>query len=339
MNKAILTRYLFAELTTEEMKQVEAWRKESAENDTVFRNFVFAQLAVSDLSLMDSLDTDEALLRLKMRLQCKQNKGRSRLTCQMIKIVAAAFFIPGLFLAGYFLSHFSVVEPIPHMVEITTNPGVVSKFRLPDNTLVCLNAGSRLNYPSNFNAKERWVALAGEAYFDVAKGTVPFLVRVDSFYTVRVLGTTFNIHAYEEDNFIKTTLVNGEIELQYLNENRRAEWRRLDKNMFSYYLKDLKSMEIEEADIDADMAWKYGRLVFDNHPLKQVVQALSRFYNVRFEIANEHIYDSAITGKFDNEQLPQVLNYIKEATGINYRIKKPVVTEDGFSKQEVILTK
>ncbi|MDD4514041.1 MAG: DUF4974 domain-containing protein [Massilibacteroides sp.] len=318
------------------MEKVEAWRKASPENELLFKKLFFVQQASADLHIIDSIDIDEALIRLKSTVNKKEKKNQTRLL--FVKLAAAILLIPTLVLIGYYIPR-PTTQVIPHLVEVSTNPGVISTFILPDSTQVCLNAGSKLTYPSDFGPEKRWVNLTGEGYFNVKKRENPFFVNIGLTYSIKVLGTQFNVCAYADDDFIKTTLVNGRVQLNYQSANDIEKVSFLKENEASFYSKVYKGMKIKNADIDADIAWKYGRIVFDNQPLKQVIKTLSRFYNVTFIVQNKNIYKSAITGKFNNEQLPQVLSYIKEATGIKYKINKPVVTPDGISKVEIVLTK
>lgn len=336
MNQKILTRYILGKSAKDEVKSVENWLEADPENRVLFRHFFFVQQVSFDLLLMDSIDTEEALIRLKTTIDKKKKKEKNRYRLKVLKRIVAVLLIPLLILTGYFLPR-SKVQAISHLVEVTTNPGVISAFELPDSTKVWLNAGSRLVYPSDFSQKNRWVTLNGEGYFNVKKREKPFEVKIDSAYSIKVLGTTFNVQAYADDDFIKTSLVNGRVQLNFLSMNNLEEICCLKESESSFYSKELRNMKIEKTDIDADIAWKFGRIIFDNHPLKQVVQILGRHYNVEFKVLNNSIYKSAITGKFDNEQLPQVLNYIKEATGIKYKFKKPVISPDGISQYEVIL--
>ncbi|MDD2437640.1 MAG: DUF4974 domain-containing protein, partial [Massilibacteroides sp.] len=185
----------------------------------------------------------------------------------------------------------------------------------------------------------RWVALDGEGCFVVNKTKTPFVVKIDSAYSIKVLGTTFNVQAYADDGYIKTTLLNGSVQLNYLSSNNLGHVCFLKESEASLYSRERRTMNIGITDVNVDIAWKYGRIFFDNHSLRQALRVLSRHYNVDFKVLNENVYKSAITGKFDNEQLHQVLNYISKATGIKYKFIKPVITPNGMSKQEIILYK
>lgn len=336
MNQEILIRYIRKELSEEEVKPVEDWLEADPANRLVFKNVFFAQQALADLKLIDGINTEEALSTLKTAVDRKRRKEQNRYKRKALKQAVIVFLIPLLVLTGYLIPR-STAQQASHLVEVSTNPGVVSVFELPDRTKVWLNAGSKLVYPSDFDQQERWVELSGEGFFDVKRGDKPFIVKIDADYSIQVVGTTFNVQAYADDDFIKTTLLNGSVQLNFLSENNLKEKYHLEESELSSYSRNLREMKVQKTDIDAAIAWKYGRIILENCPIEEVLQVLSRHYNVKFNVRNEQIYQSSITGKFDNEQLDQVLSCIKEATGINYKFKKPVITPEGMSEHEIIL--
>lgn len=338
INQKILTRYILGKSSKAEVKAVEDWLDADVENKEMFRKFFMAQRAFFDLHLMDSIDTDEALIRIKTIVNRKKEKDKNRNNQIVIKQIAAVLLIPLFTLLGYFLPR-ADVDAISQLVEITSNPGVVSVCVLPDSSKVWLNSGSKLVYPLDFNQQKRCVSLSGEAYFNVRKGKGTFEVNIDSTYTINVLGTTFNVRAYEDEEYIKTSLVEGRVMLNYISSNGAVEHCCLKKYESSSYSKSTKFNSVEKTDLDVDVAWRYGQIVFDNHSLSHVLRVLERHYNVRFKVLNDEIYNSSITAKFGNEQLPQVLNYIKEATGIKYKFNKLSTSPDGAYKNEIILFK
>lgn len=338
INPDILLKYIHQELSSEEVKDVEAWIDANTENRVLLTNLFLAYQTYADKQLFDKIDTHEALIRLKTTIYRKKKKKENKKTIRIARQIAAIALIPLLILAGYLLPH-ADTETTPYLVDIATNPGVISRFELPDSTEIWLNAGSKLTYPSDFNLKNRWVTLNGEGYFNVKKKGIPFEVKVDSAYSIKVLGTTFNVQAYSDEKHIRTTLLNGCVQLNYLSENTTMETCYLRKNESSYYQKDNRNMMVKPANIEHEIAWKNGRIIFENRPLREVLHVLSRHYNVEFTVLNDQIYKSSITGKFDNEQLPQILNYINEATGIKSKYNKGVPTSKGLIKNRIILYK
>lgn len=166
---------------------------------------------------------------------------------------------------------------------IETPKGGQYQVILPDGTKVYLNAASSLTYPTSFAAaRERAVSLTGEAYFEVAKDrNKPFRVFASSSsksdvlrnQVVEVLGTHFNINAYADEPSIKTTLVEGAV-----NVNHKYRLMPDQQSVF-----DGKTMRIIPVDTEVETAWKNGDFVFKDQDLSTVLRTISRWYDVNFE--------------------------------------------------------
>jgi ferric-dicitrate binding protein FerR (iron transport regulator) len=158
---------------------------------------------------------------------------------------------------------------------LSTPIGTQYSIQLPDGSLVWLNAGSSLRFPSSFIEKNRRVELTGEGYFEVEKNKEkPFIVVVEGM-EVQVLGTHFNIKAYDNENSVNTSLLEGSVKLtrgntlQFIKPGQRLQVTRKGQ-MF---------ME-DNADMDQVIAWKMGIFNFNNASLETVMREISRWYDV-----------------------------------------------------------
>jgi ferric-dicitrate binding protein FerR (iron transport regulator) len=158
---------------------------------------------------------------------------------------------------------------------LSTPKGTQYSIQLPDGSLVWLNAGSSLRFPSSFIEKNRRVELTGEGYFEVEKNKEkPFIVVVEGM-EVQVLGTHFNIKAYDNENSVNTSLLEGSVKLtrgntlQFIKPGQRLQVTRKGQ-MF---------ME-DNADMDQVIAWKMGIFNFNNASLETVMREISRWYDV-----------------------------------------------------------
>ncbi|HMI02918.1 MAG TPA: FecR domain-containing protein [Pedobacter sp.] len=159
---------------------------------------------------------------------------------------------------------------------IETPRGGQYRVILPDGTNVLLNAASSLAYPTAFKGAERLVQLNGEAYFEVAKNkNMPFRVRSGG-QTVEVLGTHFNINAYEDERSIKTTLVEGSVRVfssnasSLLSPGQQAVLSRKGDGIIS----------IRNVNLDKETAWKSGMFSFEDDDIKSVMRSIARWYDV-----------------------------------------------------------
>ena len=163
VDENILIKYLDGTLTDEERTQVDDWVTKSTENEKLLEQVYFTLQVTDRLRVMESVDPEMALVRFKSRVRKQNKKVSFRRSLQFMQRVAAILFIPVLVLSAYFFMQ-TGKEKV-RMVEVRTNPGVVSTFELPDGSKVWLNAGSSLKYPENFWPEFRLVEVTGQDYF------------------------------------------------------------------------------------------------------------------------------------------------------------------------------
>lgn len=168
--------------------------------------------------------------------------------------------------------------------EVIVPRGGVFKVVLEDSTVVWLNADSRLVYPESFSGAERKVAVQGEAYFQVAhRDGQPFIVETDG-QLVRVLGTEFNIHSYEDDGEVKTTLVEGSIAM--MPQDNPSAQLLLTPGHQAAFSKHEQTISVSAVDVEAATCWRRGMVAFDNLTLGEIMKSLSRWYDFDYEFAD-----------------------------------------------------
>ena len=187
---------------------------------------------------------------------------------------------------------------------------------LSDGTRVFLNAESRLKYPVNFSSDIRKVELEGEAYFEVHRDSLhPFIVEAREVQ-VNVLGTSFGVRAYPDEERILTTLVKGKVNM--VADGRLLVLRPEEQAVF-----DLKSNDLTLATVNTELfvGWKDGRLVFDNCPLEHILKDLGRWYS--FDV----FYADPIVKKVPfslnirkHEKFAEVLELMQETGKVNFNI-------------------
>ena len=208
-------------------------------------------------------------------------------------------------------------EPITYNT-ITTPRGGQYQVILPDGTKVWLNAASSLKFPTAFAGNQRSVELIGEAYFEVAKNTAkPFMVKVDKMQ-VKVLGTHFNIMAYSDEAAIKTTLLEGAIQLN------TGSKRNFLKPGQQGIVKD-DDVQVIDADTDQAIAWKNGFFEFRRASIQDIMKQLSRWYDTEVTYEGK-IPDDEFVGKIErNVKLSQVL-HILELNHVHFKIENKKIT-------------
>ena len=184
---------------------------------------------------------------------------------------------------------------------------------LPDGSKVYLNAGSVLRYPERFNDTRREVFLSGEAYLEVVHNEEhPFVVRTRDV-AVRVLGTVFNINAYPDNKWVKTTLVEGKIEIQC--GGRHIEMK---PGTQVAYCKETHETTYHPVNTRLYTSWKDGYYDFENMELEELAQIFTRWYNVQIDFAEPELKNLRFSGRlkrYDSaEELFEMLDYVHRVT-------------------------
>lgn len=337
VHETLLLTYLRNEASEEEVIAVEQWLATDMKHQIQLE-----QLAVLYFTQQAHHRISSRNVHMAYHKVCRHIAKKSeRITIRRIAIAAASV---ALLIMVSWTTYLFMRDTIPELQQVTvqTNPGMRTQFNLPDGTLVVLNGGSSFSYSIPFGAEERHVVLDGEGFFCVAHDTKhPFYVNTPgNRVRIKVLGTEFNVQAYREDAYIRTTLVNGSVSLNIRGENDRKIVRTLSPSECAVYDLQSKCLNVSHVNTTYDTAWKDGKLIFKDTPLPDVLRRLSHFYNVSFEIRDSLIENNVFTGTFINRQLLQILEYLRITSRINYEIAYP--TEDDsheINQTKVILTK
>ena len=222
--------------------------------------------------------------------------------------------------------------------KLVVSYGKRARVTLCDGTKIWANAGTVLLYPTHFEDKKREIYVDGEIYIDVTPNPEkPFIIKTSDM-GVKVLGTSFNVSAYKDESMIETTLVEGSVKLNVVSGGKRMT-QMLKPNEKAEYQKGAGKIKVFGVNTEYDTAWKNGEIIFRNHPMDKVLKTLERHYRVVFEVKDNEILKSIITARFKDEQLPQVLEYLKLASGIQYAIHKPTVKDSGSGTSVVEISK
>ena len=188
------------------------------------------------------------------------------------------------------------------------------QITLPDATKVWLNSGTKLKFPTVFNGKTRRVELEGEAYFEVVHNEKQPFEVVTLKSVVKDVGTEFNISAYIEDENVKTTLVNGIVDVAIKGSPKTKRLKPGEQAVVG------KNINVGQVDLASVIGWKQGQFVFHSEPLKDIMIQISRWYNVEV-IYKQDVSNKSVWGSISrNMPISEVLNMI-ELTGVaHFRI-------------------
>ena len=321
---------LFAKLSD---KQIDPGEKEAIRS-YIHSTFRDQQLDVLMEKHWDSMEAksieknDLYLQQLKSRIWQKiSDKGRKdRISIHWstyISRIAAVLFIPLLIFSGYlfFLIHQDkLLNGRLTMQQVYASPGSRVHFVLPDNSEVWLNSGSTLEYPMNLNhKKQRRVKLNGQGYFKVEHNEKrPFFVEAGEL-NIKVLGTSFDVSTYANDQFISSTLEKGSIALLNL---QGTEVARLNPGQKALLNKQTNKLFIEDVDTRLTTSWKDGNLIFRNTPLNEVTKQLERWFNCNISVSSKLLNSEILyTATIQDETLGEVLKMIEISTSVKTKIE------------------
>ena len=201
------------------------------------------------------------------------------------------------------------------MNQLVIPYGNQSKIVLSDNTVVWLNSGSRLVYPTTFKDKTREVLLYGEAYFEVAKNPEkPFIVRTSNL-DIKVLGTKFNISTYSEDNVIQTVLIEGSVAVRRIGAGLFEKDIVMLPNQLVSFDKTTNSAKIQQVDSNFYTLWTKGLISFDEIDFVRVIKKLERFYNISIKFSDPQKEIMRISGKLDlKRSRKEVMDYLERVS-------------------------
>ncbi|CAM3324619.1 FecR family protein [Zobellia roscoffensis] len=198
---------------------------------------------------------------------------------------------------------------------------------LNDGTKVWVNSGTQIKYPVAFAAnKPREIELVhGEAYFDVSPSTEHngshFIIKTEG-QKIEVLGTEFNIKAYDDDDHISTTLVEGKVLVKNGHDSKN-----LTPGHQSKIDRSTNKLVVSAVDVYNEISWKDGLFSFKNQSLEDIMKVLSRWYDVDVAFENKSIKKLTFNGIFrKNLKLDQILKIIQNTNEVNYEIKGKTIT-------------
>ena len=312
----LLPRYCEGRLSEGERLEVEAWIDESEENKRVATQTFALYLAVDTVQVMKKVDTEKALLKVKGKMSDRE--VRRIVWWEWAQRAAAILFIPLLTLFIWQNWKGDTGE-VAEMMEVKTSPGMTTSLTLPDGTIVYLYSESSLSIASRFNGDFRRVTLSGEAYFEVAKDPEKkFILSTTHQSQIEVLGTCFNVEAYEQNTEVITTLIEGKVDFMF-EKDAGVKHVFLSPREKLVYDSETDKVHLYKTSGKSELAWKDGEVVLDNTPLEEALWMLEKRYSVKFVIKNEKLKNSSFTGTFTNQRLEKILEYFKVSSKIRWQ--------------------
>jgi ferric-dicitrate binding protein FerR (iron transport regulator) len=379
----LIARHLAGDISEEEKKYLQYWKKKSEANKQMFEKLSQSSLYQA-VKTYERFDPEQALSLVKSSYANRQSR---RLVFKVLKY-AAALLIPVLLITTLHSIHPTKEEQHNNLASITpgdhraililddgsqidlkqqknrklkinngteiknkeaeliyTSPDDSEKeshqevyntiltpvkgeyaVTLEDGTKVWLNSKSKLKYPVQFTQNKRIVHLEGEAYFEAAHDQErPFIVKLSNNTEVTVLGTSFNISAYQDDREVVTTLVEGSVQI----DTASTQLAILHPGEQLEYNKQDQIHQVLTVDPLLFTAWKDGRFVFDREPLESIMTKLERWYGVTVEYQDSNTKFNRISADLKKyENIDTILKLISEVSPVKFDYKNDVLMVD-----------
>lgn len=322
--EVLFFRYCTGNITVEEKIQVEDMKnssKELSDELEAVREVITLRNKITEIESYDIPAGYQGV-----RCTVRKTARRKQFLFQLSRI-AAILTIPLLIstVAMGYLTFHKTQDEITY-TEVVSAPGLVSLVELPDKSKVWLNSNSILRYPNRFDgAAIREVELKGEGYFEVQSDKEhPFYVKTTSGMKVMAHGTKFNVNSAHK--IVETVLAEGKIALFHFDRKLKE----LTPGEQALFNNETEQLKVKEINLYEKLAWKDGKIVFRNAPLKEVFEQLSRRYNIDIVLHDEHNqsdkYLSRVT--FKDETIQQIFYYLEIAAPIEWKVSTPIQNND-----------
>ncbi len=315
--KELIEKYFDGNITDAEIKKLSDWIK----NDRHLQNWWEEEFSKSDAGINPVL-RDKLFARIKEQTQGKeetQGKENPR-TIRMNPWKWAAAIVLPICIAffTYYLVDSSQTVGAPFIVK--ADKGDKATIELPDGTNVVLNSASQLSYLNNFGENGRRVQLNGEAYFKVAHDEKrAFIVQVGDL-EVKVLGTSFNVSAYEDAKDVTVVLLEGKVGVyaQKISHIMKPG----DKIEYNKATHKITATQVHPSDY---IEWTKGNIYFEKESLENIMKTLSRIYDVEIRFDSNKLPNEYFTGTIPGGGIQNALNILMLTSPFYYEMDGSVI--------------
>ncbi len=316
---SLILSFLERTISSEELQALRKWVKESAENETYFRQFEESWLVSVSSAEKSRFHKEQAYQNFVARINSADKKIKSR-TLPLRKVFYYAACVLLIFMAGigaqYLFERFQDKELLTYSLEAPRKAKV--KMSLPDGSLVWLNAASTLCYNNEFGVSNRDLTLQGEGYFEISKNPELPLIVTSGNVKVRVLGTKFNVQNYQDDDEIRVALLEGSIDF---SDSRYDKSIVMKPNQLITCNKRTGVLTLKDINAEYANSWIYGDVFFNEEKLGTIAKVLERAFDVTIHFENDDlknlIFYGDITIEADN--IVQIMDIMAATNKFNYR--------------------
>lgn len=326
--KIAIINYLSGRWNDCDSSLLKVWLEENDENSQLFGQLVDLWEADKIFRKEKEFDIDKAWNKLESQIDSRKSIIKD-LSAFKKGLQYAAILIFVLFLGGVVSTHFSnqanTQFKAENLIEYSVPYGSKTNLKLPDGTLIRLNAGTTIKYNQGYGIRNRDVLLSGEAFFQVFKNKkLPFIVNAKNI-SIQALGTKFNVKAYSDEKTVETTLLEGSVKLKN-SQNKMFQNIVLEPNQKALFDPNDDHFIVSAITNNSDISWASDKWVVKNTKLDALAKLLMRRYNVIVKFDDDRIKNYEFGGTIKNETIEQVLSALTYSSPIKYKIINNEVT-------------
>jgi transmembrane sensor len=328
--KALITSVLAGEASVQQQEQLQAWIRSSAAHAKNFDDYR-KTLALSDeyygVNRKINIDLDREWQHFISTVQSKEldqkNPVRKLYTSGSfwLKVAASVLIV---ITCGLAINFWRAGDEVIRFAA-TSDPRTVT---LPDGSTIIINRNSTVSYTKAFGKNDRAIDLSGEAFFEITRDEQkPFIIHAGKT-EVEVLGTSFNVLAYDSLDQTSVTVKTGVVKFSVPALNKEVTLNAGQKGVFAKTTAALENFENDDPNF---LSWETREIVFTESDLKTVVAVLSKAYNVNIQLSAKNTDNCLVTARFDHQNLEAVLHVLQNTLNISYQINgnHVVITSEG----------
>lgn len=326
----LFNRFLERRATTQEVLLLIQWLK----NEGSFSNWADEEWDTAS-SDMNSVLQQQLFEQIREKLQIKgtaktmQKSFKQHILSNTgILRIAAVFLL--LIVSGLSILYINIPPTPVSDMTVSVEKGQKANVTLPDGSLVWINSDSHLTYGNRFNGKERVIQLKGEGYFEVVPDKQrPFIVETAGL-SIQALGTSFDIKAYSDDDYISAVLMTGKVSIKSAHETQLLLPN--ERLVFNKQTGTMQKGEVEDA--SSYSGWKNNTLSFKSETFENIVKTLERNYNTKIIFESESLKKYRFTGSPNNTSLESTLQILSLTSPLIYKIQQNLIILQENTKQK-----
>jgi len=296
----LIVKDLSRELSEQERSKLDAWLGSDKDNQSIYDEYKRIWLELDKVEGKTSSDVDFEWRRLERAISEEDSAPAARPNV-FLRIAASVVLFIALSIIVFFVLNQNQTE------EVVAQQAI-EEISLPEGTKVSLNRQTTLEYKTKFDGETREVKLDGEAFFEVVRDTLrPFIVQTGDLF-VEVLGTAFNVKAYQGDDLVEVTVESGKVAVYRMEDKgNMVILVRGQKAVFRKEVEELTRMDNEDLNFKS---WKTRHIIFEDTPMFEVVKIVNEIYGSDIRLESDQLLNCPVTTEFNGQTIETILKVL-----------------------------